>query len=103
MAKLSLDAKPTFTAKVGIPVAGSVPVSVEFTFKHRSRDDLNVFLNEAEKRTDEQTMMAMVDGWELDDEFNEANMKRLMQSYIGSTMAVVEAYIAELTQAKRKN
>ena len=103
MAKISLDANPTFPAKVAIPVAGGVPVEVAFTFKHRTRDALNEFLTTADKRTDVETLMSIVDGWELDDTLNPENMLRLTQSYLGAARAVVEKYIDELTQAKAKN
>ena len=36
--KFSLVANPTFTRAVEIPVAGGKPATVEFTFKHRTRD-----------------------------------------------------------------
>ena len=103
MAKLSLDAKPTFSAKVAVPVAGGASVEVEFTFKHRTRDALDAFLTSADKRTDVETLMGIVDAWELDDALNAENMLRLTQSYLGAARAIVEKYIDELTQAKVKN
>lgn len=103
MAKLSLDANPTFPAKVAIPVAGGAPVDVAFTFKHRTRDALNDFLTTADKRTDVETLLGIVEGWELDDALNADNMLRLTQSYLGAARAIIEKYIEEMTQAKAKN
>ena len=39
MAKLTINAAPTFFAEVAIPVPGKGDVKVKFEFKHRTRDD----------------------------------------------------------------
>ena len=44
MAKLTLQPKPTFEAKVGIPAAGAGVLPVVFTFKHRTRTELKNFV-----------------------------------------------------------
>lgn len=103
MAKLSLDAKPTFSAKVAIPVAGGAPVEVEFTFKHRTRDAMEKWLPESTNRDDLDSVMDMISGWELSDEFNRENVSRFIQSYIGAPRVIVQKYIAELTGQKEKN
>lgn len=103
MAKLSLDANPTFPAKVGIPVAGGASVDVEFTFKHRLRDDLEKWLESTATRDDLDSVMDMVVAWELSDEFNRENVSRFIQNYLGAPRQIVEKYIAELTGQKAKN
>jgi hypothetical protein len=103
MARLALKAAPTFKAKVGIPVAGSAPVEVEFTFKHRTKTELDEFVKSRADKTDAESFMAMVEAWELTDAFTAENVEQLLESYIGAAMATFQTYLDELVQAKRKN
>lgn len=102
MAKLTLNASPTFKAKVEIPVAGSDEAAeIEFVFKHRTRDDLDKWMNET--GDDLQKVMDMASGWDLPDKFTDANVKTLLQNYFGAAAAIVTAYLGELMKAKKGN
>lgn len=103
MAKLSLNPAPTFKAKVGVPVAGGGAVDVEFTFRHRTKKQLEEFIQGRADQQDVDTFMAMVLGWDLEDEFNQANVERLLDNYIGAALATYKAYLEELVKAKEKN
>lgn len=103
MAKLQLKAAPTFAAEVPIPVAGGEPVKVSMTFKHRTKTELDDFIKAREQKTDAESFMEMVTGWELEDQFTEASVKELLENYIGAAMATFLTYVDELVQAKRKN
>jgi hypothetical protein len=102
MAKLTLNANPTFKAKVGIPLPGSEEAAeVEFTFKHRTRDELDKWM--AEPAEDLQKVLEMATGWDLPDKFTEPNVKKLLQNYFGAAGAIVTGYLAELMKAKTGN
>lgn len=102
MAKLTLNPNPTFKAKVGIPVPGSdEPAEVEFTFKHRTKDELDAWMKESAE--DLQKVMEMASGWDLSDKFNEANVQKLLQNYFGAAAAIVTGYLSELMKAKKGN
>jgi hypothetical protein len=104
MAKLKLIANPTFAAKVAIPVAGGASVDVEFTFKHRTKAQMDEFLKERDgKPITADTLLEMVSAWELEDEFGKASMELLMENYIGAALAIYLTYIDELYKAKAKN
>ena len=106
MAKLSLLtllAAPTFTAPVGIPIAGGDPVVVPMTFKHRTRDELDAFVDSRKGKTDAETFADMVVGWGLDDEFTPENVATLLQNRIGTALAAYHVYVGELTKAREKN
>lgn len=103
MAKLSLKANPTFHAKVGIPVAGASPITVDFTFKHRTKSELDAFMKSRADVTDVDTVMAMVEGWELDEPFDREGVELLLENYAGAALALYLAYVDELLAAKRKN
>jgi hypothetical protein len=103
MAKLSLKAKPTFQAKVGIPVAGGEPVEVLFTFKHRTKTELETFITSREDASDVDSFMSMVEGWDLEDTFCKESAELLLENYIGTAIATYRAYVDQLIQAKAKN
>ena len=103
MAKLSLVPNPTFKAKVAIPQAGGDSVEVEFTFKHRTKTELSEFVKGRAEKSDVETFMDMVSGWELSDAFTEANAAALLEGYIGAALATYQTYIDELVKHKAKN
>ena len=103
MAKLKLVANPTFSADVPIPVAGGEPVNVKMTFKHRTKDALDEFIKTRAEKSDAESFMAMVDGWDLEDPLNAENVETLLQNYIGTALATYRVYIDQLVQARTKN
>lgn len=100
---LKLKADPTFEAVVGIPVAGGDAVDVKFTFRHRTRTQLDEFVKGREGKQDIDSVMDMVQGWDLADEFNRANVTELLENYGGASVAIFGAYVSELIKAKAKN
>lgn len=107
MAKLSLNPDPVFKAKVSIPVPGSAPVAVEFTFKYRTRTQLRKFtkaMAEADESTDEVVAFKdFVSGWELDDAFTDENIARLLDAYPGASGELVSTYLRESAGVRRGN
>lgn len=104
MAKLKLQPDPTFKAKVEIPVPGGAPVGVVFTFKHRTRQEMERFLASVEELPDDAALIqAVATGWELADEFTEENVRVLVDSYIAAPARVFETYVKELAGSRSKN
>jgi hypothetical protein len=104
MAKLKLQPDPTFKAKVAIVVPGAEPSNVVFTFKHRSRQEMDRFLKAvSDMKDDVEMVMALATGWDLADDFTEENVRTLVDSYISAPAAIFEAYLSELTGNRRKN
>lgn len=103
MAKLTLTPEPRFKATVQIPVAGGESSPLVVTFKHRTKTELNKFVAERGDKSDTESFMEMVEGWDLSDEFNAANVDLLLESYIGAALATYQAYIEELVRHKAKN
>lgn len=101
--KLILAASPTFKSKVAIPIPGGSPVLVEFTFKHRQKDDLFTWAQNLAGMEDVDLVKDVASGWDLDDEFNDANITALTQTYCGSARAILDRYFAEQTGAKLGN
>jgi hypothetical protein len=103
MPKLKLVADPTFRAKVGIPVAGGDAVEVEMTFKHRTKKQLEEFVNSRAEKSDVDSFMAMVEGWDLEDDFTKKNVGVLLENYIGAALQVYKTYVDQLVKAKLGN
>ena len=103
MAKLSLVAKPTFSSKVSIPIAGEKAVTVTFTFKARTRDAFKAFVESLSDREDVDVILDVASGWDLEDAFDRENIELLTQNYLGSARAIIEEYLSSLTAARAKN
>lgn len=102
MAKLTLNANPTFTAKVGIPVPGSDELAdIELTFKHRTKDELDSWMKEG--GDDIKMILDMVSGWDLSEKFNDENVGKLLQNYQTAPAAIITVYLSELIKVKKGN
>lgn len=103
MSKLKLVAEPSFKATVEIPVAGGEVVLVLFTFKHKTKTQLDEFIKSREGKSDADSMMEMCSAWELEDEFNRQNVETLLENRIGAALATYRTYVQELVGARTKN
>lgn len=103
MAKLKLTLSPTFKAKVAIPVPGSKPVDVEFTFKARKKTEFKDFVEGLRDRDDNDVIMDIACGWELEDAFDAKSVADLTENYIGAASAVITTYLREHTAARSGN
>jgi tail assembly chaperone len=103
MAKLVLTAEPTFKAPVAIPVPGGKPVSVSFTFKWRTAEELAVWAEENGTKSGAELVLSMCTAWELDDEFTASNIKLLCDKYQQASASLVHVYAEQLRGAAAKN
>lgn len=103
MGVLKLIPDPTFSAVVQIPVAGGEPAAVRFSFRHRTRAELQQFVREAADRSEAANVLEMCTGWDLVDAWSPANVETLVANYLGAGRAVFEAYLSELVQARQGN
>lgn len=103
MGKLSIVAAPTFKAPVSIPVAGGAPVDVEFTFKHRTKDQLKEFGESLVGKADTELLLDMVAGWDFAEPLSPESAETMLQNYAGAALPIYKKYIEELSQAKAKN
>lgn len=97
MARLKLQADPTFKAKVPIPIPGGAPHPVEMEFRHRTRKELDDLLDRHKKSAlDVDFVLAVVIGWDLEDKFERKNVATLLDQYGGAARAISETYTREL-------
>jgi len=103
---LKLLANPTFRAKVNIPLPGGEKADFVGIFKHRTADQLREFSTgeEAKGRSDIDTVMAMLTGWEeVDAEFSAEAVSQMLQQHHAAARAIGDAYVRELMQARLGN
>lgn len=100
---------PTFVAPVPLSVPGLVkPLDVSFTFRHKTKDALKVWLDNANKKPDHELLDEVIASWDIkaDGEavpYTLSNLATLLANYSPSHGEIFQAYIRELTQAKQKN
>lgn len=103
MPSLKAIVSPTFKVKVKLPVPGEEPAQVDFTFRHRTRDELKAWLSSGQERSDVDSIMEMVTAWGFEEPLNRENVSDLVQRCIGSPVVLVQTYIEELTKARQGN
>jgi len=101
--KFNLNPSPTFKAVVAIPVAGGDHADVEFTFKHRTRDEFKEFVENLKGSENVDMLLDIASGWDLDEPFDKDSLTKMEQKYMGSPQAVINVYMAELTGNRTKN
>ncbi|WP_295378361.1 phage tail assembly chaperone [uncultured Pseudacidovorax sp.] len=103
MAKFKLKADPTFTAPAKIPMAGGQVGEIVFTFKHRTKTELDEFLKQLPELTDAEAILAMASGWDLEEPLTLENAHVLLENHYSAPRAIVDAYVGGLFQALEKN
>ena len=103
MAKLSINVNPTFPATVTIPVAGGDPVDIGFVFKHRTKTQVGEFTTSRKEKTDVESVLEMVEGWDFAEPFTPEAVEIMLENYYGAAEAIYRTYLRELVQAKTKN
>lgn len=103
MAKFKLVAEPTFKCNVFIPRAGQEDGQIELTFKHYSADKLAKLEDEVKDKQIIDLVMKIVQGWSLDEEFNQENMQILLNNYPAAWRAITDTYYKEMLGQREKN
>ncbi len=83
----------TFRLPVTLNAPGGADVVVEFEFKTRKTDDLRAYTARLESMKDEQAIVEACVGWDLDDKFGPAAIKKLCATVPSAGHSVVRAYL----------
>lgn len=126
MAKFQLGARPkTFHQKVKFDTLDGVSSELNITYHYRSKTEFFELVDEllaaakargidAEDKPLSEVVTAadgdnakyilkIVAGWDLDDELNEANVRRLGDEYPAAATAIVDSYRLACVEGKRGN
>ncbi|RZS80654.1 phage tail assembly chaperone [Pigmentiphaga kullae] len=96
----------TFVFPVEIPRADGGESTLNLVFNHKTRDELQEFLERAGKTPagNIDPLLEVVAGWEeVDGEFSAAALKRLTQDFHGADAAILQGYVQALTEGRRGN
>jgi len=102
----SLDAPATFPAVVDIPRPGMEPAPLRLVFRHMTGEQLNAWLaGSKEAKSDAEWLAGIVDGWEgVNAEFSVDALAKLVNNYHAPAVtAIVDKFLAELTEVRRGN
>jgi hypothetical protein len=102
----SLNPAPTFVAPVTIAVPGKPAATLKMVFKHKTKDEAAAFFKDAATSDEKEAvqLLQIVAGWEdVDSPFSVEALERLLQNYHNAAQAIFQAYMDELTQARKGN
>jgi hypothetical protein len=100
--KFTLTPNPTFKAPVEIPMPDGRVAKPVFEFKHRTKDALDSLVKNT-KIKDPDLLKEILTGWDLDDEFNDANIEALCSNFVMAPRAILNVYITALVEGRRGN
>lgn len=124
--KFSIKRDPTFTTTVNLPAPGQAPVPVSFTFKWMDRESLAKFHDErkafaeaffekakagaanaeiAKMAVDFEVpqLKSIIVGWDIEEEFNDENLRALVESGSELPGAIVNGYLEAYHAAREGN
>ncbi|CAG9177758.1 phage tail assembly chaperone [Cupriavidus pampae] len=107
---------PTFAATVEIAVPGEKAAKLKLVFRHKTRDQAKEFFHrvseEAKNGSDDgspasrerKVLEEIVAGWEdVDQPFSGDALELVLLNYHNASSAILDAYMEQLTQARRGN
>ena len=105
MAKFKLKAVADFPLKVAFNAPDGKQYDVIFTAKHVKAKGLFDAIKSASDRdlTDVKFIQEYATGWDLEEEFNEENIRELVELFPGVMAAFVGEYTTALTGHRVKN
>ncbi|RIQ74576.1 hypothetical protein D0838_05095 [Bordetella avium] len=102
----SLDAPATFPAVVSIPCPGKDPAPLRLIFRHLTSEQLTAWLaSTKEVKSDAEWLAGIIEGWEgVSADFSADALAKLVSNYHAPAVnAIVDKYLAELTEVRRGN
>lgn len=128
MAKIQLGSAPrSFRRKIVFPLLQGGEGDITVEFRYRTRAQFAAFIKEmfpelasgpavrtgpgfdlvaaAEKsiESDVQHILGAVVNWDLEDQFDAASVRRLVDEFPAAAAAVLDAYRVEITEGRTKN
>lgn len=100
-----LDHDNTFIGDVTIPLPGkNKPKILTLEFKWMDKDEYRDYINSFNEKDDLTIIKTIVLGWKnVNTEFNEENLEKLLNKYNNAGVAILNYWIQESRKAKEKN
>lgn len=93
---------PDFPLSVKFKMPNGVEAEIKFTVKHKSGSEIQA-MYAREDIKDFEFITEIASGWDLDDEFNNENAKKLVDNFPASALGLTQAYMAALAGVRVKN
>ena len=100
------NTNPTFTAKVGISVAGQAkPAEIEIEFKYLTRKKVkDYFAGLKGDKEDHEALAEIIVGWRgVDQDYTPEALEALLDNYPAAARDLFAAFSSELMESRRKN
>lgn len=105
----NLNPSPTFKAAVSLSVPGQEqPLEVYFTFRHKTRSAVEQWAKTFLQNPGADALAEIIVGWDLRQDgepvpYSHTALAELIENYTPARGEISDAYLIELTRAKRKN
>lgn len=100
--KLTLGPLPDFKLPVEVVLPNGESGKIVFTVRHKKASEIQELFGKGNAQ-DIEFLQSLATGWDLDEEFNEDNMKQLIDLYPGFVVALTTSYLKALAGQRVKN
>lgn len=94
---------PDFQLPVKFVLPNGVEAKFAFTVKALTSSELNATLKDASNQTGAQFIKSLASGWELEDEFSDENINKLVDLYPAVVGGLISTYTQALAGYRVKN
>lgn len=101
--KLTLGALPDFKLPVKFVMPNGDEAKIVFTVKHIKANEIQDLYSAEHTISDVEMITKLAVGWDLEEEFNEENIKELVSYFPASALALTGTYLAALAGQRVKN
>lgn len=101
--KLTLARLPDFPLPVVVTLPNGDEAHMTFKVKHVSATEFQELYSAERVVSDHELIMNLASGWNLEDEFNEENAKKLVSFYPNAALVLASSYLKALAGQRVKN
>lgn len=101
--KLTLGRLPNFKLPVDFAMPNGEKARIVFNVKHRKASEIQELYERAEPVSDVEMIRHLANGWDLEEEFTDENIKELLDLYPAAALALTGAYMQALAGQRVKN
>lgn len=101
--KLTLAPMPDFKLPVTFTMPNGDEGRIVFTVRHLKAKEVQALYESDDFIKDEDFIMKLASGWDLEEEFNAENARELVEYYPSAALALTGAYLGALAGQRVKN
>ena len=101
--KLKLVALPEFDLPVSFNLPNGEKAEIKFKVKHLKASEVKELYTQKKEVKDHEFIQAIATDWDLEEEFNEENIKELVSLFPSSALALTSTYVQALAGNRVKD